>query len=159
MVVLLADPTSLAVSREGIFWLEPALNNLGPAVPVIAIEATAACVDRGSPNWEPRHPGSVRLFAPSETKSAGTQLGSGRFKTDHCDSAALTYMAGQGGGRRYGRQASVEAPRAAVRHRRGLWPTARSLSSGCTTSSTPCVLDCRRPPVKVDPWRWVRHAR
>jgi transposase len=66
------------------------------------------------------HRGSVRLFAPSETKSARTQLGSGRFKTDDRDCAALTYMARQGGGRRYGQQSAVEALRAAVRHRRGL---------------------------------------
>jgi transposase len=62
----------------------------------------------------------MRLFAPSETKSARTQLGSGRFKSDDRDCAALTSLARQGGGRRYGQESPVEALRAAVRQRRGL---------------------------------------
>ena len=117
---LLADPMSLPVSREGISQLEVALNKHGPDAPVIAIEATGSLHRPWVAELERRHPGSVRLFAPSETKSARVQLGSGRFKTDDRDCAALTYMARQGAGRRYGRQASVEALRAAVRHRRGL---------------------------------------
>jgi transposase len=117
---MLADPMSLPVSREGISKLELALNKHGPDVPVIAIEATGSLHRPWVAELERRHPGSVRLFAPSETKSARTQLGSGRFKTDDRDCAALTYMARQGGGRRHGQQASVEALRAAVRHRRGL---------------------------------------
>ncbi|MDT5102334.1 MAG: hypothetical protein QOC76_6071 [Mycobacterium sp.] len=117
---MLTDPMSLSVSQEGIFQLELALNKHGPDAPVIAIEATGSLHRPWVTELERRHPGSVRLFAPSETKSARTQLGSGRFKTDDRDCAALTYMARQGGGRRYGQQASVEALRAAVRHRRGL---------------------------------------
>lgn len=117
---LLADPMSLSVSREGIAQLELALNKHGPDAPVIAIEATGSLHRSWVTELERRHPGSVRLFAPSETKSARTQLGSGRFKTDDRDCAALTYMARQGGGRRSGQQSSVEALRAAVRHRRGL---------------------------------------
>ncbi len=117
---MLADPMSLAVSREGVSQLELALNRHGPDAPVIAIEATGSLHRPWVTELERRHPGSVRLFAPSETKSARIQLGSGRFKTDDRDCAALTYMARQGGGRRYGEQSSVEALRAAVRHRRGL---------------------------------------
>jgi transposase len=117
---MLADPMSLSVSREGIAQLELALNKHGPDAPVIAIEATGSLHRPWVTELERRHPGSVRLFAPSETKSARTQLGSGRFKTDDRDCAALTYMARQGGGRRYGQQSAVEALRAAVRHRRGL---------------------------------------
>ncbi|WP_319452293.1 MULTISPECIES: IS110 family transposase [unclassified Mycobacterium] len=117
---MLADPMSLAVSREGVCQLELALNKHGPDAPVIAIEATGSLHRPWVTELERRHPGSVRLFAPSETKSARIQLGSGRFKTDDRDCAALTYMARQGGGRRYGEQSSVEALRAAVRHRRGL---------------------------------------
>jgi transposase len=60
------------------------------------------------------------VFAPSETKAARTQLGSGRFKTDDRDCAALTYLARQGAGRRHSEEAAVDALRAAVRHRRGL---------------------------------------
>jgi transposase len=117
---LLADPLSLSVSREGIAQLELALNEHGPDDPVIAIEATGSLHRPWVAELERRHPGSVRLFAPSETKSARTQLGSGRFKTDDRDCAALTYMARQGGGRRYGQESPAEALRAAVRHRRGL---------------------------------------
>ncbi len=117
---MLADPMSLAVSREGICQLELALNKHGPDAPVIAIEATGSLHRPWVSELERRHPGSVRLFAPSETKSARMQLGSGRFKTDDRDCAALTYMARQGGGRRYGQQTAVEALRAAVRHRRAL---------------------------------------
>ncbi len=109
---LLADPMSLSVSREGISQLELALNKHA--------SRCARDRDRGDGQlhrpWvtelERLHPGSVRLFAPSETKSARTQLGSGRFKTDDRDCAALTYMARQGGGRRYGHESSVEALRA-----------------------------------------------
>ena len=57
-----------------------------------------ACIGRGyragaSPSWW------LRVFAPSETKAARMQLGSGRFKTDDRDCAALTYLARQGAGR------------------------------------------------------------
>lgn len=117
---LLTVPMSLSVSREGIAELERALNKHGLTAPVIAIEATGSLHRPWVAELERRHPGSVRLFAPSETKSARTQLGSGRFKTDDRDCAALTYMARQGGGRRFGQQTAVEALRAAVRHRRGL---------------------------------------
>lgn len=117
---LLTDPMSLSVSREGIAQLELALNSHGAGVPVIAVEATGSLHRPWVTELERRHPGSVRLFAPSETKAARTQLGSGRFKTDDRDCAALTYLARQGGGRRYGQQSAVDALRAAVRHRRGL---------------------------------------
>lgn len=117
---LLVDPMSLPVSRDGIDTLESELNKHGAAVAVIAIEATGSLHRPWVSELERRHPGSVRLFAPSETKSARMQLRSGRFKTDDRDCAALTYTARQGGGRRCGEQASVEALRAAVRHRRGL---------------------------------------
>ena len=42
---------------------------------------------------ERRYPGSVRLFAPSETQAASAQLGSRRFKTDDRDCAALVWLA------------------------------------------------------------------
>lgn len=117
---LLTDPMSLSVSRGGIAQLELALSKHCSDAPVIAIEATGSLHRPWVTELERRHPGSIRLFAPSETKSARSQLGSGRFKSDDRDCAALTYMARQGGGRHYGRQCAVEALRAAVRHRRGL---------------------------------------
>jgi transposase len=143
---MLADPMSLSVLRDGIVELELALNKHGRDAPVIAIEATGSLHRPWVTELERRHPGSVRLFAPSETKSARSQLGSGRFKTDDRDCAALTYMARQGGGRRYGRQSSVEALRAAVRHRRGLVADRKvaqqrlhdQLNALCPGLSAPC---------------------
>jgi hypothetical protein len=72
---LLADPMSLSVSRGGISQLERALDKHGPDALVIAIEATGSLHRPWVTELEGRHPGSVRLFAPSETKSARMQLG------------------------------------------------------------------------------------
>ncbi|MDH6198013.1 transposase [Mycobacterium frederiksbergense] len=117
---LLAEPASLPVSREGISRLDRLLAEHDATEPVIAIEATGSLHRSWVVELERRHPGSVRLFAPSETKAARIQLGSGRFKTDDRDCAALTYLARQGAGRRHAEESSIEALRAAVRHRRGL---------------------------------------
>jgi len=117
---LLADPVSLPVAREGISRLERLLAEHAAVDPVIAIEATGSLHRSWVVELERRHPGSVRLFAPSETKAARIQLGSGRFKTDDRDCAALTYLARQGAGRLHADASAVDALRAAVRHRRGL---------------------------------------
>ena len=118
---LLEDPVSLPVSREGIGRLERLLRaHTGPERPVIAIEATGSLHRSWAIELERLHPGAVRLFAPSETKAARMQLGSGRFKTDDRDCAALTYLARQGAGRRRSEEVAVDALRTAVRHRRGL---------------------------------------
>lgn len=118
---LLEDPMSLPVSREGIGRLERLLRaHTSPEGPVIAIEATGSLHRSWAIELERLHPGAVRLFAPSETKAARTQLGSGRFKTDDRDCAALTYLARQGAGRRHSEEVAVDALRTAVRHRRGL---------------------------------------
>jgi transposase len=117
---LLAEPASLPVSREGISLLERVLVEHGATEPVIAVEATGSLHRSWVVELERRHPGSVRLFAPSETKAARIQLGSGRFKTDDRDCAALTYLARQGAGRRHAEHLAVDALCAAVRHRRGL---------------------------------------
>src|ERR1700758_193199 len=117
---LLEEPVSLPVSREGVQVLERLLAERGAAEPVIAVEATGDLHRPWVIELERRHPGSVRIFAPSETRAARTQLGSARFKTDDRDCAALTYLARQGHGRRYGEESAVDALRAAVRHRRGL---------------------------------------
>ena len=117
---LLADPMSLPVSREGISRLELMLGERGVVEPVIAVEATGSLHRPWVSELERRHPGAVRVFAPSETKSARIQLGSGRFKSDDRDCAALTYLARQGAGRRHSEQSAIDALRAAVRHRRGL---------------------------------------
>jgi transposase len=117
---LLADPVSLSVTRDGIGRLERLLVEHAAVNPVIAIEATGSLHRSWVTELERRHPGSVRLFAPSETKAARVQLGSGRFKTDDRDCAALTYLARQGAGRRHCEESAVDALRAVVRHRRGL---------------------------------------
>jgi transposase len=88
--------------------------------PVIAIEATGSLHRAWVAELERLHPGSIRLFAPSETKAARIQLGSGRFKSDDRDCAALTYLARQGAGRRHADASAVDTLRGAVRHRRGL---------------------------------------
>jgi transposase len=116
---LLEEPVSLPVARSGIAVLEKMLA-AHAGEQVIAIEATGSLHRAWAAELERRHPGSLRLFAPSETKAARTQLGSARFKTDDRDCAALTYLARQGAGRRQSEEAVVEELRAAVRHRRGL---------------------------------------
>lgn len=116
---LLEEPVSLPVARSGIAQLERMLA-AHAGEPVIAIEATGSLHRAWAAELERRYPGALRLFAPSETKAARVQLGSGRFKTDDRDCAALTYLARQGAGRRQPEQAAVEELRAAVRHRRGL---------------------------------------
>src|SRR4051794_5051983 len=117
---LLEEPVSLPMSRTGIEHLEALLAAHPGAGPVIAIEATGSLHRALAAELERRHPGALRLFAPSETKAARAQLGSGRFKTDDRDCAALTYLARQGAGRLHAEESAVDALRAAVRHRRGV---------------------------------------
>jgi transposase len=119
---LLAEPVSVPVSRDGLAGVERLVSIHAQGHPrvVIAIEATGSLHRPWSSALERRYPGGVRLFAPSETKAARTQLGSGRFKTDDRDCAALTYLARQGAGRRWIDETEVDALRAVVRHRRGL---------------------------------------
>jgi hypothetical protein len=115
----LEAPVSLPVARSGIAALEKMLLAHG-GQQVIAIEATGSLHRAWVAELERRHPGAIRLFAPSETKAARTQLGTARFKTDDRDCAALTYLARQGAGRLQSEEREVEELRAAVRHRRGL---------------------------------------
>lgn len=119
---LVTDPVSMPVSRAGVENLERTVNEqaVGRGQVVIAIEATGSLHQSWAAELERLHPGSVRLFAPSETRAARTQLGSGRFKTDDRDCAALTYLARQGAGRPHAEESAVDELRAVVRHRRGL---------------------------------------
>jgi transposase len=86
---------------------------------MIAVEATGRLHQAWVAELERRWPGSVRLFAPSETQAARAQLGSRRHKTDDRDCSALVWLARQGAGRAVARD-SLEGLIGAVRHRRGL---------------------------------------
>ena len=113
-------PLSLPVLRPGLDQLHRlVVNHAGTADPVFAIEATGGLHQVWVRELDQRFPGSVRLFAPSETTAARAQLGSRRFKTDDRDCAALTYLARQGQGRRVTDRID-DALAVAVRHRRGL---------------------------------------
>jgi transposase len=113
-------PMSLPVLRPGLDRLQRLVaDHIGPSAPVFAIEATGGLHQAWVRELNQRFPGTVRLFAPSETTAARAQLGSRRFKTDDRDCAALTYLARQGQGRLVPDQLQ-DALAAAVRHRRGL---------------------------------------
>jgi transposase len=117
---LIGEPVSLPVLREGIDTLAGLIAASGVAgPPVIGVEATGGLHRAWIAELERRWPGSVRLFAPSETQAARAQLGSRRFKTDDRDCAALVWLVRQGAGRPVA-QGAVEALLGAVRHRRGL---------------------------------------
>lgn len=142
---LLAEPASLPVSRDGISRLDRLLVEHDVAEPVITIEATGSLHRSWVVELERRHPGSVRMFAPSETNAARIQLGSGRFKTDDRDCAALTYLARQGAGRPHAAQSAIDTLCAAVVIAAVWCPTNASPSSGCTISSTPCAPGLSAP--------------
>jgi transposase len=109
-------PVSLPSSRSGLDRLEALV---GPAPAVFAIEATGSLHQAWMAELVRRRPGSLRLFAPSETHAARAQLGRRRFKTDDRDCAALVWLARQGAGRP-APSMDVDALRAAVAHRRQL---------------------------------------
>jgi transposase len=117
---LIGEPVTLPVLREGVDELERLIAASGIAgPPVIGLEATGALHRAWAAEIGRRWPGSLRLFAPSETTAARGQLGSRRFKTDDRDCAAMVWLLRQGAGRRVEPDA-VEALTATVRHRRQL---------------------------------------
>jgi transposase len=117
---LIGEPVSLPVLRDGVDELARLIVASGvEGAPVIGIEATGALHRAWASEVQRRWPGSLRLFAPSETQAARAQLGSRRFKTDDRDCAALVWLLRQGAGRP-GAPAQVEALLGAVRHRRQL---------------------------------------
>ena len=113
---VVGEPLSLPSSRVGLDRLD-ALVGAAPAV--FAIEATGALHRAWTAELERRRPGSLRLFAPSQTQAARTQLATRRFKSDDRDCAALVWLARQGAGRP-ALATGVEAMLAAVSHRRQL---------------------------------------
>jgi transposase len=117
---LIGEPVSLPVLGKGVDTLAELIAASGVAgAPRIAVEATGRLHHAWVAELERRWPGSVRLFAPSETQAARTQLGLRRYKTDDRDCAALVWLARQGAGRPAATD-TVEALLGAVRHRRGL---------------------------------------
>src|SRR3954447_8344118 len=117
---LIGEPVSLPVLRDGVEELERLIGLSGvEGAPVIGIEATGALHRAWAAELERRWPGSLRLFAPSETTAARAQLGSRRLKTDDRDCAALVWLVRQGAGRR-AEPDTVEALLGTVRHRRQL---------------------------------------
>jgi transposase len=113
---MVGEPLSLPSSRVGLERLEALV---GASRATFAVEATGALHRSWTGELERRRPGSLRLFAPSETVAARAQLGARRFKTDDRDCAALVWLARQGAGRR-AIGTGVEAMLAAVSHRRQL---------------------------------------
>jgi transposase len=113
---LIGEPVSVATSRDGVDRVGALV---GDEVPVFALEATGSLHRAWAAELERRWPGSLRVFAPSETQAARAQLGTRRFKTDDRDCAALVWLARQGAGRPAA-VSGVEAMLAAVSHRRRL---------------------------------------
>jgi transposase len=114
---LVGEPVSLPTSRAGLDRLGALVA--GGGCPVFALEATGSLHRAWAAELERRWPGSLRVFAPSQTQAARTQLGTRRFKTDDRDCAALVWLARQGAGQPASGSA-VDALRAAVSHRRQL---------------------------------------
>jgi transposase len=124
---LIGEPVSLPVLREGIERLQQLIAASGvPGPPVIGLEETGALHRAWAAEIERRWPGSLRLFAPSETSAARAQLGSRRFKTDDRDCAALVWLLRQGAGRPAESQ-MLEALLGTVRHRAQLVDARRVL--------------------------------
>lgn len=116
---LIAKPVSLPSGREGIERLCGMVEDARAPEAVIALEATGSLHLPWAAELERRYPGSLRLFAPSETVAARSQLGTRRFKDDDRDCAALVSLARQGRGRA-AREGILVALLDAVRHRRRL---------------------------------------
>jgi transposase len=124
---LIGEPVSLPVLRDGVDELARLIVASGVGgPPVIGVEATGGLHRAWAGEIERRWPGSLRLFAPSETTAARTQLGSRRFKTDDRDCAALVWLVRQGAGRRAEPQ-TLGALAGTVAHRRQLVDARRVL--------------------------------
>src|SRR3954452_17186982 len=117
---LLEEPRSVPALRSGVDELEALITKHAERrQALIAVEATGALHQPFARELERRFPGSLRVFAPSQTQAARTQLGARRFKTDDRDCAALIYLLRQGEGRPL-EDDTVAALTGAVRHRRSL---------------------------------------
>lgn len=111
------EPLSVPTSRDGFDRIGRMI--IGGGMPLFALEATGSLHRAWAAELERRWPGSLRLFAPSETRAARAQLGTRGFKTDDRDCAALVWLARQGAGRPAS-ALGVQALLGAVAHRRQL---------------------------------------
>lgn len=117
---VIGEPVTLPVSRAGVDELSRLIAASGvEGAPVIGIEATGSLHRAWAAELERRFPGSLRVFAPSQTQAARVQLGTRRFKTDDRDCAALVWLLRQGAGRPPS-GAALDALAGAVSHRRQL---------------------------------------
>ena len=116
---LIGEPVTVSSQRDGLEQLSRLIEATGATETVIALEATGSLHVPWARELERRLPGALRLFAPSETQAARSQLGFRRFKDDDRDCAALISLARQGLGRPH-RAGILEALLDAVRHRRRL---------------------------------------
>jgi transposase len=124
---LIGEPVTLPVLRDGVDELARLIDASGVSgPPVIGLEATGALHRAWASEIERRWPGSLRLFAPSETTAARGRLGSRRFKTDDRDCAALVWLLRQGAGRS-AEPGIVAAMLGTVRHRAQLVDARRVL--------------------------------
>lgn len=123
---LIGEPVSLPVLRGGVEELARLIAGSGiGGRPVIGLEETGGLHRAWATEIERRWPGSLRLFAPSETAAARGQLGSRRQKTDDRDCAAMVWLLRQGAGRPV--ELGVDALLGTVRHRRQLVDARRVL--------------------------------
>jgi hypothetical protein len=117
---LIGEPVTLPTLASGVDELCRLIAAAGgEGAPAIGIEASGSLHRAWAAELERRFPGSLHLFAPSETQAARAQLGTRRFKTDDRDCAALVWLMRQGAGRRPEAPA-LDALRGAVAHRRQL---------------------------------------
>jgi len=150
---LVCEPQTVPTSRAGLAALAELVEHAGvEEAPVIALEQTGALHRAWATELELRWPGSLRVFAPSETQAARAQLGSRRVKTDDRDCAALTWLVRQGAGRpprpRSSTRCSARSAIAASSSTR-----TAGFASACTTSSTRSARACRRRLAMAARWR------
>ena len=113
--------------------------------PVIGIEATGSLHRAWASELERRWPGSLRLFAPSETTAARGQLGFRRLRPT---TATARRWSGWFARAPAGRLSPTRSRRCAARSVivASSWLRAARFSSACTTSSTCCAPGSQRRP-------------
>jgi hypothetical protein len=90
---LVTEPLTVPVLRAGLETLDGLVRRYSAGGQLVfAVEAAGSLHRAWVSDLSRRFPAPVRVFAPSETAAARTQLGMRRFKTDDRDCAALTYL-------------------------------------------------------------------